>query len=256
MDSLRLDLRNAIRNLRRRPGFSALAALTLAVGIGVNSVAFSAANALLFHPLVFKSVDRLGWVMLSAPGNPDGQMSLGEFDGLRRFAGVFDAVAAEGRQPLALLGDGGVLPLWALFVSADYFRALDARAESGRVLVAADATRTDLAAVVSHRFWERRMGGGPIARRTLTIANRSVSVVGVMPDSSRAEGAQAAPGRRARAISSRSRKSPARRSLSRIPGRAARAPRGAHGSDGGTARRVVAGTGVATCGLRSPGGRP
>src|SRR5688572_709669 len=108
MDSLLADLRYAARNILRRPGFSALAVLTLAIGIGVNAVAFTAVNALLFHPLVFKGVDRLGWIMLASPGNPYGQLSYAEFGELRRHARAFDAVAAQGRQPLALATDGRV----------------------------------------------------------------------------------------------------------------------------------------------------
>src|SRR5688572_9222593 len=108
MDSVFADLRYAVRNIARRPGFAALAILTLAVGVGINVVAFTAASGLLFRPLVFKEVDRLGWIMLATPGNPYGQLSYAEFGELRRHALAFDAVAAQGRQPLALATDGRV----------------------------------------------------------------------------------------------------------------------------------------------------
>ena len=64
--------------LGRRPGFTALAILTLAIGIGVNTVAFSAVNALLFKTSDFPDVDRLGWVMTQTPGNPNGSTALPE----------------------------------------------------------------------------------------------------------------------------------------------------------------------------------
>jgi hypothetical protein len=99
MDTLAADLTCAARSIARRPGFSALAVLTLAVGIGVNAVAFTAVNALLFHPFVFEGVDRLGWIMLATPGNPHGDMSYAEFADLRDHARAFEAVAAEGRTP-------------------------------------------------------------------------------------------------------------------------------------------------------------
>ena len=102
MDSILADLRYAVRNIARRPGFAALAILTLAVGVGINAVAFTAVNGLLFHPFRFKEVDRLGWIMLATPGNPHGQLSYAEFGELRQHARAFDAVAAQGRQPLAL----------------------------------------------------------------------------------------------------------------------------------------------------------
>ena len=96
MDSLLADLRYAVRNIARRPGFSALAVLTLAVGIGINAVAFTAVNALLFHPFVFKGVDRLGWIMLASPGNPYGQLSYTELAELKRNARAFDADVGPG----------------------------------------------------------------------------------------------------------------------------------------------------------------
>lgn len=193
MDSLLADLRYALRNISRRPGFASLAVLTLAVGIGVNTVAFSAVNALLFHPFVFKEVNRLGWIMLATAGNPHGELSRREFDALARHARAFDALAVEGRLPLSLEVDGRAEQLWALLVSPDYFRALDTRPEAGRVLDAGDATRSDLVAVVSHRFFERRLGGGSLAGRTITIANRTVSIVGVLPDSFQGPGGVYAP---------------------------------------------------------------
>lgn len=85
------DLRYAVRNIVRRPGFSALAVLTLAVGIGINAVAFTGVNALLFHPFVFKGVDRLGWIMLASPDNPYGQLSYAELTHLKKHSRAFDA---------------------------------------------------------------------------------------------------------------------------------------------------------------------
>ena len=193
MDSIAADLKYAFRNIARRPGFSALAVLTLAVGIGVNAVAFTAVNALLFHPFVFEGVNRLGWIMLATPGNPHGDMSYSEFAELRGHARAFEAVAAEGRTPLALTSDGRAEQIWTLLVSGDYFRVLGARAAAGRLIDGSDATRGDLAAVVSHRFWRDRLGAGSIAGRTLTIANRTVSVIGVLPDGFQGPGGLFAP---------------------------------------------------------------
>ena len=192
MDALLADLRYALRNVVRRPGFSVLAVLTLAVGIGINTVAFTAVNALLFHPFVFAGVDRLGWVMLAAPSDPHGNLSYPEFDELRQRARSFESVAAEGRQPVALINDGRAEQAWALFVSADYFRTLGARPAAGRLIGDAGA-RGDLAAVVSFRFWRRALGGGSIAGRTIVVAGRGVSVVGVLPDDFQGPGGLFAP---------------------------------------------------------------
>jgi len=192
MDSLLADLRYAARGLLRRPAFSALAILTLAVGIGINTVAFTGVNALLFHAFVFPGVDRLGWVMLSSPGAPHGDLSRDEFEALRRGVRVFDAVAAEGRQPLALMNGAGAEQVWGLFVSKDYFDLLGTHAVAGRL----DTTSTPpdtVAAVVSFRFWRAHLGGGSIAGRTIVIANRTVPVAGVLPDDFQGPGGLYAP---------------------------------------------------------------
>ena len=193
MDSVLADLRYAVRNIVRRPGFSALAVLTLAVGIGVNAVAFTAVNALLFHPFVFEGVDRLGWIMLATPGNPHGELSMAEFGEVKRDARAFDEVAAEGRMPLALMQDGHAEQIWSLLVSDGYFRALGARPAAGRLFEPADVDGADIVAVVSHRFWKQRLDGASVAGRTLTIANRSVSVIGVLPDGFQGPGGLFAP---------------------------------------------------------------
>src|SRR6187402_1540440 len=153
MDALRADLRYAVRSLLRRPGFSALAILTLALGIGVNAVAFTAVNALLFHPFVFKGVERLGWIMLATPGNPHGDLSLDEFTALKQNAAAFDVVAAEGRMPLAMMVNGRAEQVWTLLVTDGYFTALGARPAAGRLLDRSDSLRDEIAAVVSHGFW-------------------------------------------------------------------------------------------------------
>src|SRR6476659_3047614 len=131
MDFVLADLRFAVRNIRRRPGFAALAVLTLAVGIGVNTVAFTAVNALLFHPFVFKGVERLGWIMLATPGNPHGDLSLDEFTALKQNAGAFEVVAAEGRMPLAMMADGRAEQVWTLMVTDGYFAALGTAPAAG-----------------------------------------------------------------------------------------------------------------------------
>src|SRR5512140_530323 len=95
----RADLRDAVRMLRRRPGFAALAVVTLAIGMSVNTVAFSAVNALLFKRPTFEGVDRLGWVFAVKRGNPLGDASLPQYEALRGQARTLEALAGEGRLP-------------------------------------------------------------------------------------------------------------------------------------------------------------
>jgi putative ABC transport system permease protein len=183
MDGLLIEIRYAVRSLLRRPALAALAVLTLAVGVGANTVAFSAIDALLFHPLAFRDVDRLGWVMLNSPNHPDGHLSSTEFDDLRRTSRAFDAVAASAAVTLALDSDGRAEQIFASLVSPNFFEAIGARAEIGRTLTSSDASLlVQIPAVVSHRFWRNALGGAAIDGKTLTIGGRLVSIVGVMPD--------------------------------------------------------------------------
>ena len=141
MDSWLSDLRFAFRALLARPGFSTLAVLTLAIGIGVNAVAFSALNALLFKPLRFPGVEALGWITTRSPGNPYGLTSWPDYEDIARTARTFESVAAEGRMPLGLHdihGGTSTRQVWALAVSGNYLSTLGATTEIGRIFTDAD----------------------------------------------------------------------------------------------------------------------
>ena len=178
MDSLRLDLRYACRSLLRRPGFAALAVLTLALGIGVNTVAFSAVNALLLRPLKVPDADRIGWITFGADDN----VSAREYETLAGAAKAFAAIAAEGRLPVSFQTPGGTRQAWAMLVSANYLDTVSARPYDGRLFNAADLKGTEVPVVASYRFWNDSLGGGSISGRTVTINGRSFSIVGVLPD--------------------------------------------------------------------------
>ena len=183
MESLLIEIRYAVRSLLRRPALSALAVLTLAVGVGANAVAFAAIDALLFHPFAFPSVDRLGWVLLKGANNPDGELSWAEYDELRHTSRAFDRVVASAGATLALETDGRAEQIFATLASYNFFDAIDAHAEIGRTLTSADASAlAEIPGVVSHRFWKNTLGGGAIDGRTITIGGHLVSIVGVMPD--------------------------------------------------------------------------
>jgi putative ABC transport system permease protein len=184
MDNVLSDLRFAVRALLARPGFSALAVLTLAIGIGVNAVAFSAVNALLYKPLRFAGVETLGWIQTRSPGNPYSQTSWPDYQDLAAASRAFESIAAEGRMPLSMDDGKRTRQIWALVVSGNYFSTLRATPEIGRVFTDADRSASpDVPAVVSARFWSSELGGGDtVAGRTLTLNGRIVSVVGVLPD--------------------------------------------------------------------------
>ena len=182
MDALLTDLRFAVRALISRPGFSALAIVTLAIGIGVNAVAFSAINGLIYKPNGFPAPDSLGWITLQATGNPYGQVSWQEYLDISQNAKAFDAIIAEGRRPLGLQVGRDVRQVWALCVSSNYLATLRVQPAIGRILSERDAASSDLAVVVSDRFWTTHVGGDSIAGKTITLNGRSAAIVGVLPD--------------------------------------------------------------------------
>ena len=183
MDWIRHDLRFALRGLRRRPGVSLLAILTLAVGLGVNTVAFSAVNALVFRPFHVPGADQIGWIFAGPRQDPLAEMPIAAVEALGRDARTLDAVAAEGRVALALDAHGETRQVWALAVTPRYFELVPAPIATGRGLVAADHRPDAIAAVVSERFWQRTLGATTDLTSARLVLNRQpVSVVGVVRD--------------------------------------------------------------------------
>ena len=183
MDSLRQDLKYAIRALWHRPWFSVLAVLTLAVGIGVNAVAYSAINALLRKPMRFPGAEQLGWIQTTGGTSPYNHTSLPDYRDLARETRTFEAIIAEARLPLSLVADGPAEQVWSLVVSANYMETMRARPIIGRTLTISDGGSSDLAVVVSERFWKDHLDGGEsIAGRTLSLNGSLFSIVGILPE--------------------------------------------------------------------------
>jgi putative ABC transport system permease protein len=183
MDSFLQDLKYATRALLRRPWFSVLAVLTLAVGIGVNAVAYSAINALLGKPMRFPGAEQLGWIQTTGGTSPYNQTSLPDYLDLARENRTFAAIIAESRLPLSLAADGPAEQVWSLVVSANYLETMRARPIMGRTLNEGDGRGPDLAVVVSERFWKDRLNGGDsIAGHTLSLNGSLFSIVGVLPE--------------------------------------------------------------------------
>lgn len=194
MISLLSDLRYACRTLSKRPGFTALAVLTLALGIGVNTVAFSAVNALLLRPFRVPDADRLGWITLPRSGNPRGYATSAEFDALSRDPRAFDTIEAEARVPVSLGTSSGAEQSWTLLVSTDYLRTFSAPFTLGRSFTAADLDGSEVPVVVSYRFWVERLGAPEsLAGVTVGISGRIFPVLGVVADDFQGPGGLFAP---------------------------------------------------------------
>lgn len=179
MATLLNDLRLALRQLARRPAFTATAVLTLSLGMGVNTVAFTVVNALIFKGSAVGGHPDVGRVATTPGGDEGGYGSLPDY---QRFAdatrGSLD-LAAEGRASLAWRHDGSSDTAWALFVSPNYFSMMDAPVMAGRLAVAR-ANGGSPAVVIGERFWRDQLGAPSLAGLTLRLNDTDVSVAGVI----------------------------------------------------------------------------
>jgi putative ABC transport system permease protein len=190
MDTLRQDLRFAVRTLLRRPTLTFLAVLTLALGIGANTAIFSVVNSVLLAPLPFHDPDRLVVVWASSPelakavGLPDTlPVASGDFYDWKAQSTKLADLSLVGSNRHALTGRGEPEMLGTVNVTGDLFRLLGTKPLLGRTLQPADdETGEATVTVLSHRLWQRRFGGDrSIVGQTITLNGKPVTVVGVMP---------------------------------------------------------------------------
>jgi predicted permease len=186
LEQLAQDCRYAVRSMRRTPGFALIATLILAIGIGVNTAAFSVLNAFMFRdfPGVVER-DRLGGLFLGRDTewgrSSAGPMSVIDWAALRAGVPAFSGLAAYGLLPLSVRIGEEPQAVRAHLVSAGFFDVLGARPAAGRFFGAGDdPRRLEQVAVISHRFWQRNFDGSPeVVGRVITIGTRSFTIVGV-----------------------------------------------------------------------------
>ncbi len=183
MDTLLQDLRYAARSLRRSPGFTIIAALTLALGIGANAAIFSVVNGVLLRPLAYANPDRLVvvWGHKESIGNETA--SLPDFKDWREQNTVFESMAAVAYTRFDVTGDGEPERVNAALTTANFFHVLGVAPEVGRAFNADEETSgRDRVVVLSHGFWERRFGSRPgVVGSTITLSGLPYTVVGVAP---------------------------------------------------------------------------
>lgn len=177
----RQDAAYALRGLRRAPGFTAVAVLTLALGIGANTAIFSVLNIALLRPLPYADGDRLVFVWNQHQGNTD-NLGPGRMLDLRRQTTSFSGFAGISHLSYTLTGWGDPERIAASSVSSSFFDVLGARPLLGEPFHAGAADPA--AAVLSHALWKRRFGGDrAIVGRTIVLNGRPRVVVAVMrPD--------------------------------------------------------------------------
>jgi putative ABC transport system permease protein len=183
MNSFWQDLRYAGRLLAKSPGFAAVAILTLALGIGANTVVFSLCDRFLLRPLPYPDANRLFVVWHVDPNNERTTFSPADYLSFKEQVQTFDSLAAYEYADGVL--DGGRLPerLFGLRVSGNFFHAVKVQAMLGRVLGPEDCQpgRDDVV-VLSHRFWQNHFSRETDALgRTVKIDGHSLSVIGILP---------------------------------------------------------------------------
>ncbi len=169
----------------KRPGATAIALVTLALGIGVNTAIFSAVDSILFRPLPFKDPGRLVsvWEQTPSLGIQQNQAAPANFFDLRNQNHVFEALGAYGPLDINLTGAGDPERLDGQLVSANVFSILGVAPALGRTFLAnEDQPGQEHVAVLSDELWQRRFNRDPsIINRNVTLNGESFTVVGVMP---------------------------------------------------------------------------
>src|ERR1051325_7000535 len=186
MESLFSDVRYAVRNLLRRPGFTIIAVVTLALGIGANTAIFSAINALLLNPLPFPELDRIVavWDKQPAHGVVHNEVAFANFLDLKAQSKSFEQLALYRWWSPNLTGIESPERIQGFLVTANYFDALGVKPIMGRTFVAEEnQPGKDAVAIITYSLWQRRFGGDPdILNKTITINSVTRTVIGVMPE--------------------------------------------------------------------------
>ncbi|HEY0081671.1 MAG TPA: ABC transporter permease, partial [Pyrinomonadaceae bacterium] len=186
MNTFRQDIRYGLRMLFKNPGFTLVAALTLAVGIGANTAIFSVVNAVVLRPLPLPDAGRLVWFdgVNPARGITESALSMPDYLDWRGGADAFQSMTAF-VQGSAILSDETSEPerVPRGVVTASFFPTVGVNPAQGRAFVAEDElTGSEPVAVLSHGLWQRRFGANPnIVGSKFTLSGRSVTIIGVMP---------------------------------------------------------------------------
>ena len=181
------EVRFALRMLRKSPGFTAVALVTLALGTGANTAIFSVVNGIVLQPLDYPKPERVVRLQTSWKGEPDAGISPAEYfdyrDELRDELDVFSAVGVYAYRSRAITEDDRPERLRSALVSADVLPALGARPALGRVFTAEEELPGNDAAILSYELWQRRFGAaGDVIGRSVVIDETARTVVGVLPE--------------------------------------------------------------------------
>lgn len=183
MQTLIQDFRYGVRMLTKNAGVTAIAIITLALGIGANTAIFSVVNGVLLRPLTYKDPDRVVSLWEKVPTHGRWRVTSANFLEWKNQNTVFDSMAAFGGSSLTLTGDGDPIQLQGARVSSEYFSVLGVNPVVGRSFLAEEyAPGKGQVVILSYPLWQSRYGGDPnVISRSITLNGDRYSVVGVMP---------------------------------------------------------------------------
>ncbi|MDP2051984.1 MAG: ABC transporter permease, partial [Acidobacteriota bacterium] len=187
LETLVADLRYGARALVKRPGYAALAVITLGLGIGANTAIFSVINGVLLKPLPYENGDRLVVLQQSRPlsGQPTVGVAIAEYyDYRERATNVFDGLVEYHQMNFDLINRGEPDRVDTGVVSANFFDLLGIKPIIGRTFAAADDVEgAEAVLVLSHTYWRTKFGGDPtIVGQVFEMNDRPHRVIGVLPN--------------------------------------------------------------------------
>lgn len=185
MQTLIEDLRYAIRMLRKNRAFTAVALLTLALGIGANTAVFSIVNGVLLNSLPFPDSDKLVVLFESKPNFTEGSISYPNFLDWKRDNRSFTSIAAYRPDSFSLTGAGEPEQINGKMVSADFFSILGVNPSMGRMFTEEeDQLGAGHVVLVSDRFWKRKLGSlSDVLGHRLVLNGEGYTIIGVVPSS-------------------------------------------------------------------------
>src|SRR5882672_10436800 len=183
MNTLLQDLRYGARMLLKKPGFTAVAVITLALGIGANTAIFSVVNGVLLKPLPYRDPEQLIRMFESSQTQPKFPVARGNFQNYREENITLAGLALYTRRDVELSQDDKPERLAALGVTAGFFDLLGVWPLLGREFGREDELPNNSSVVIlSHALWQRRFNGDPgIIGKAVTLSGRPFTIVGVMP---------------------------------------------------------------------------
>jgi putative ABC transport system permease protein len=183
MDSFLQDLRYALRQLMKSPGFAITAILTLAVGIGANTGIFSVMDAVVLRPLAVPDLNRVVTIYERHSNGGDDQVALANFEDWQRQSRSFEEISVRLRADMSLTGAGDAAHVQAESVSPSFFSVMRAGASLGRVFDKSEAQpgRGNVA-VLSYGFWKSHFGSdNTVLGREIELDQHPYTVIGVLP---------------------------------------------------------------------------